>query len=306
MTVSNKVIPPYSIQQAVVAVKLGDTDDELVSYLDFFTKQVPITSAQFLHVLPTFDLFNTLFRKEGRGMVSNFELNEEAIREMQAATKAELSKQNIKKVDFDVREGNPLEQLLKEVEETNADLVIIGQASAHGAHGILARNLVRKIACDALIVPEKSRERLHKIVVPIDFSETSIKAFKTAVGISQQLAQPAEIVCLNIYEMPSVAAIYIGKTTEQLKEIIEKDRMESFRDFLESYGAKEAAHIKTVLIENKVGDIGTYIMDFAQDLSADLIVIGAKGHSSVERLLLGSVTERLLSENESIPTFVVK
>jgi nucleotide-binding universal stress UspA family protein len=103
-----------------------------------------------------------------------------------------------------------------------------------------------------------------------------------------------------------MAETYIGKTREELQDIVEKDRMESFKLFLENYGADQAANVKTELIENKLGDIGTYIMDFAQDNEADMIVIGAKGHSRVERLLLGSVTERLLSENETIPTLVVK
>ena len=306
MKMPDKTIHPFSVKQAVVAIKLGETDDELLGYLDFFAKQVPIEAAQYIHVLPTFDLFNTMFRKEGEGMISNFELNEATINEMKTRTQQELSKQRIDKVAFDVREGNPLEQLLETAEQTHADLVIVGQSGAGSNHGILARNLARKTNCSALIVPEKSRLRLRRILVPIDFSVHSVEAFKIAMGISKQLAEPAEIVCLNIYETPSLAAVYIGKRTEELREIVEKDRMESFRLFLENYGAGQAANVKTKLIENRVGDIGTYIMDYADEMDADLIVIGAKGHSRVERLLLGSVTERLLSENETIPTLVVK
>ncbi len=306
MTMPDKTIHPFRVKQAVVAIKLGETDDELLGYLDFFAKQVSIEAAQYIHVLPTFDLFNTMFRKEGEGMVSNFELNEATLHEMKTRTQQELSKQRIDKVAFDVREGNPLEQLLQTAEQTHADLVIVGQSGASSNHGILARNLARKTNCSALIVPEKSKLRLRRILVPIDFSVHSVEAFKIAVGINKQLAEPAEIVCLNIYETPSLAAVYIGKRTEELREIVEKDRMESFKLFLENYGAEQAANIKTKLIENRVGDIGTYIMDYADEIDADMIVIGAKGHSRVERLLLGSVTERLLSENEAIPTLVVK
>ncbi len=302
----NKTIHPFSVQQAVVAVGLGESDDELLDYLDFFARQIPIAKAEFLHVLPTFDLFNTLFKRESEGIVSNYELNEEAIREMKAETKAKLEKQQIGKVEFDVREGNPLEELLKEVEETKADLTIIGQKSAAGQHGILARNLARKTASNALIVPEASPKSLRKILVPIDFSPSSVKSLQIALGINQQLKEPAEIICLNVFEMPSVVSVYIRKTTEELKKMVEQDRMDSFNDFLRTYGGSEIGSLKTVLIENKVGDIGTYIMDYATSIKADLIIIGAKGHSRVELLLLGSVTERLLSENDIIPTLVVK
>ena len=49
-----------------------------------------------------------------------------------------------------------------------------------------------------------------------------------------------------------------------------------------------------------------YIKEYAEENEVDFIVMGAKGHSKVELLLLGSVTEKLLSINNSIPTLIVK
>ncbi len=301
-----ETIQPFKVSQAVAAIGLAESDDKVLGYIDFLARQIPIQKAEFLHVLPTFDLFTTLFEKEGKGLVSNYELNEEAIREMKKATQERLAKQNIGKVSFDVREGDPLEELLKEVEETDADLTIIGQRGATSQHGILARNLARKTTGNALIIPEEAKKTITRILVPVDFSPSSVKALQIAVGINRQLKEPAEIVCLNVFEMPSVASVYIRKTTEELKQMIKNDRMESFRQFLRTYAPEDAGRIKTELIENKVGDIGTYIMDYATKIGSDMIIIGAKGHSRVERLLLGSVTERMLSENETIPTLVVK
>lgn len=302
----NEPIHPFAIKQAVVAVGLSKSDEALLDYLDFFTQHIPMEQAAFLHVLPRFDLFNALFQNEGESMVSNYELNEETIQEMKTAANKRLSKHHIKNIDFKVREGNPLEELVALAERTEADLTVIGQQSAASQHGILARNLARKVKCNALIVPDRARQQLKKIVVPIDFSPASIQILRLAIGINKQLAEPAEIICLNVYEMPSVASVYIRKSTEELQKIVEEDRMEAFRNFLRTYAGTEAGRIRTVLIENKLGDIGTYIMDYAEEEGADLILIGAKGHSRVELLLLGSVTERLLSENDSIPTLVVK
>ncbi|MDX1940501.1 MAG: universal stress protein [Saprospiraceae bacterium] len=310
---SNMAIIPFKIKQALVALELGDGDEKLLDYLDFFSRQIPIEAAEFLHVLPKFDLLNAIFGREGSGFVSNYELNEETIREMKIETKTRLERRNIlpagnqiNKVEYDVREGNPLEELLKEVTETKADLTIIGQKSARGQHGILARNLARKASNHALIVPEGARARLRKIMIPIDFSASSIKGLQTALAINKQLKEPAEIICVNVYEMPNIAAVYIRKTTEELKKMIEQDRMEAFQTFLKTYGGPDQHLLKTILIENRLGDIGTYLMDYALESNADLIIMGAKGHSKVELLLLGSVTERLLSENDVIPTLIVK
>ena len=192
-----QAIVPFKVQQALVALNWGDSEDKLLDYLDFFARQIPIAEAEFLHVLPTFDLFNAIFQREGTGVVSNYELNEEAIREMKALTQAKLEKQSIGKVRFDVREGNPLEELLQEAEEIKADLIVIGQKSAADQHGILARNLARKAEGNALIVPEASPKRLRRILVPIDLNfkqtpaDTPVPRFPAPCGRRQSAIEAA-------------------------------------------------------------------------------------------------------------------
>ena len=46
--------------------------------------------------------------------------------------------------------------------------------------------------------------------------------------------------------------------------------------------------------------------DWLRAQGVDLVVMGAKGHSKVELLLLGSVTEHFLGINSRVPTLVVK
>lgn len=52
--------------------------------------------------------------------------------------------------------------------------------------------------------------------------------------------------------------------------------------------------------------ISKYILEFGRKEKVDFIIMGAKGHSKVENLLMGSVTEKLLTINDSIPTLVIK
>jgi nucleotide-binding universal stress UspA family protein len=297
---------PLHFQQAVAAIALGEADADFLHYLQFFTSQVPVKNMNFLHVLPEFNLLRAFFGGGSESMISNFELNDEVVREMETKIKATLNNSNIEQIRFGVREGNPLEELLKEAVDTQADLVLIGQKSSKSQHGILARNLARKVTCHALVVPEAAKDRLDKIMVPIDFSPNALKAFLVALALKKCLAKPAQIICVNVYETPSMAAYRIGKTPEEIKAMIEEDRHAAFRDFLRTYAPKETDHIQTVLIENVVGDIGMYLLDYAYDKGVDFIVTGAKGHSKVELLLLGSVTEHLLADNDAIPTLIVK
>jgi len=306
MTPTNKTIPPFAVKQAIIGVELGATDEAVLRYFHFFAQQVPTDSAYFLHVLPEASLFDNIMQREEQAAMSTHELNSEVVREMKAKLENNVASQPVKSIDFDVREGNPLKELLEEAEDMNADLLVIGQNNAAGPHGILARNLARKAACNALIIPDEAPMQINRILIPVDFSPMSVKSLKMALALNRQLQSPAEIVCVNVFQTPSVAAYRIGKTDEELKEMIERDRLDAFDDFLRSYGVTDQDKVSTELIENVVGDIGTYLYDYAKGHAIDLIVIGAKGHSTVERLLLGSVTERLLIQNNSIPTLVVK
>jgi nucleotide-binding universal stress UspA family protein len=303
---TTKGLEPLKIRQAFVALELGATDGPILDYLNFLTNEVPTSAAYFLHVLPKFDLFNTMFEQGGESLISNFELNDEVIRRMSHEIKENLTKRNAIYVEFDVKEGDPLEELLEDAEEVNADLAVIGQKTGAARHGILAKNLARKTKCNALIVPDSAKPQLKKIMVPVDFSLDSVKALQTAIRLNAQLSEPAEIVCVNVYEMPNLSIYKIQKTQEQFKKMIEADRQAAFKNFLEKYAADASSSISTVLLEKQRPGIANYLYDYATDNAIDLVVIGAQGHSNVELMLLGSVTEKFLALNEEKPTLVVK
>lgn len=299
-------LEPFKIHQAFVGLELGATDKPVLEYLDFLTAIVPTDAAYFLHVLPRFDLFNTIYEKEGEAFVSNFELNEAVVRQMSAEIKSKLSNRNAMYVEFDVKEGDPLEELLKDAKAVKADLTIIGQKTGVKRHGILARNLARKISSNALIIPETTKPGLSKILVPIDFSANSARALQTALRVNARLEEPATIICVNVYELPDLSIYKVQKTREQFSQMIKEDREAAFESFLAKYAGDAKEEIKTVLIEKMHPGTAGYLHDFANENEVDLIVIGAKGHSNVELLLLGSVTEKLLALNETTPTLIVK
>lgn len=306
MRKTTEKIEPYSIQQALVAMELGPSDEVVLNYLEFFAGIIPTRAIYFLHVLPQFDVLNAAIEHSAESMVSNVELNREVINQMRAEIKERMSRGDAVKVGFDVREGNPLEELIRQAKENRTDLIVIGQKSGTSQHGILAKNLARKVDCSALIIPDLAQSRIRTILVPVDFSGNSARALRAAVAINRRLEKPARIVALNVYEMPNFSVYRIQKTRQQLKRMIEADRQEAFTHFLRTFVGEGHEMIETELIEREAPGIAHYLIDFARENQIDFIVMGAKGHSKVELLLLGSVTEKMLNDNESIPTLVVK
>lgn len=294
-------IQPLEVVQSLIALELADVDEPVLSFFDFFSGQIPVGAAYFVHVLPKLDFF-----MEGQSTVHPYEIDRETLRKMEDKILDRLSHKNSIYVEFDVKEGNPLEEILKDAEDVGADLVVIGQRSDTEVHGVLAKNLVRKVKGNALVVPDKAQPSIRKILVPIDFSANSIRALQTAIALNKRLDVPAKLVCLNIYDMPNLSVYKTGKSREQLKNMLEEDRTNAFRAFLHTYANEIEDQIETVLVERDLPGIARYILDFAAENEVDFIVMGAKGHSKVDLLLMGSVTEKLLTLNENIPTMVVK
>lgn len=305
-SVQQRPIEDYAIQEAIIALGLGTGDEVVLDYFDFLTTEIPVGRLYFVHVLPKFDLFNALYERDRETLVSNYELNEEVISRMEEKIRRRQAAQAAVQVSFDVREGNPLEELVKDATDLNSDLVVIGQRSGIEQHGILARNLIRKINSNALVVPQHARHRLQNILVPIDFSAHSVEALRTALAIRRRWSEPIRIICLNVYDMPNTSLYRVHQSPEDLKKVVEEDRVAAFRAFLNNYADGEEDEIETALLERSQPGTASYIVDYAREEDIDLIIVGAKGHSKVELLLLGSVTEKLLSTNDQIPTLVVK
>ncbi len=301
-----QAVQPFRVRQMMVALELGLMDNLVLDYLDLFTSHIPVASAYCLHVMPKFDLFHHRFESEMGSLISNYELNQEVIASMERRLKEHPINKNIIRMEYDVKEGDPLEELLLDAADIRADLIVIGQRGGAAEHGIVAHNFARKVEANALIVPETHPLRLKKILVPIDFSPNSIEALNAAIGIAKRLDEDVEVTVLNVFEMPNLSVYKIQRSREELTRMLMEDRQNAIHDFLNQYEEADTRFIRTEVVEKDLPGIARYICDYGMENDFDLIVIGAKGHSRVERLLLGSVTEKLLNINEAIPTLVIK
>lgn len=298
-------ILPYRVREMMVALKLESTDQAVLDYLDLFSEKIPVRAVYFEHVLPPIDLYSPN-QSEDDQLMTHYELNLEAIESMREQLEAHPISERVEHFGFEVQKGNPLEELLKNADEVMTDLLVIGQRAGTNSHGILARNLARKVATHALIVPEHTQPKLSRLLVPIDFSEYSVRSLRMALSIQEAVSDELIIEAVHVYQMPNLSIHRIPKTFEQFKNIIESDRQEAFSHFMQTHLDGYQDQIKLRLVEQKGPGVARFIMNYAKENQADMIIMGAKGHSQVERLLLGSVTEKLCSLNDHIPVMVIK
>lgn len=295
----------FEVTQAVVGLEASRTDKSVLKYFNFFTKNILTSSAFFIHAEPYFKKFEEL-KSEGFYQDEMTFFNSQILNGIMDDVEKYFPQQEKMYVESDLKNGEPLEILLDTTEDLKADLVVIGQKKGAKHHGILAKNFARKAKGNALIIPEKSKCKITTILVPVDFSENSARALQAAISIQKQLKKPAKLIALNVFQLPNFSRYRITKTRSKFKAKIKEQVESNFVKFLEKYAPTELDNIEMQLLFKDTPNMGGYIYSFASDHKVDFMVMGAKGHSSLELLLMGSVTEKVLSINESFPTLVIK
>jgi nucleotide-binding universal stress UspA family protein len=122
------------------------------------------------------------------------------------------------------------------------------------------------------------------VVVPVDFSEESVRALTQAAALA---AGPGSIHAVHVLP-PYVAAdpataweIHAGET-----------EIRRARDALAHRLAD--ADLEGGHVDVRIGDPGCEIAALADELDAELIVLPSHGRTGLQRLLIGSVAERVI------------
>lgn len=140
---------------------------------------------------------------------------------------------------------------------------------------------------------------MEKIIVPIDFSEHSEYALRTAAGLAKKYN--VEVLALHMLEL-SDALLTRTEAHQQRKAIFFLELAKKrFDEFLEKDYLKE---IKVVPIV-KHFKVFSEVNDVAKEHDADLIIMGSHGASGFKEFFVGSNTERVV-RNAEIPVLVVK
>jgi nucleotide-binding universal stress UspA family protein len=130
----------------------------------------------------------------------------------------------------------------------------------------------------------------QKILVPTDFSPHAHEALLTAVELSRRYA--ATLTLLHVFEpvtyaVPEGYVLYTPIQMQELSSVFEQ-RLAATRVDAEGAGA---GRVDTQL---RSGAVAPEITDYAREASFDLIVMGTHGRRGFRRLLLGSVTEKVV------------
>ena len=137
---------------------------------------------------------------------------------------------------------------------------------------------------------------IKRILVPVDGSETSERAVEEAIKFAQ--AYKAEIHILYVANINQLAI------NACLSDAILDAVAKAGNEILERAASKVPESI-SVITTSETGSPSVTITDFADEIKADLVVIGSRGLGLVKGVLLGSVSQYVV-EHAPCPALVVK
>jgi len=188
-----------------------------------------------------------------------------------------LFKEEKVEVDAETFSGNPANDIL-DFSKSGFDLIVMGACGEHEKDtcilGSVTKNVIRHTTCPTLVAKQVSS--LSNMLVCTDGSEHALKALDFAAKLAEKM--DSKIVLLHVQE-------------EKLHKVSPKTA--------EDLGQKILAKTVRILGKRKskidrqleFGVPANVIVDVAEKGNHDLIVLGRRGLGTIDRFLLGSVSD---------------
>ena len=144
------------------------------------------------------------------------------------------------------------------------------------------------------------KKEVERIIVPIDGSQEAKKAAKKAIFLAKSTGIKAVAIC--VVDIPYLPALYEQPDEIpyiQIRQLLE-DKGNSYLEEIVELGKKMGVNISKKIVD---GHPAEEIIKEAK--KNDLVVIGSKGTTALDRLLMGSVAENVV-HHASCPVMIVK
>lgn len=139
-----------------------------------------------------------------------------------------------------------------------------------------------------------------KILLPVDGSELSLEAVRFVLRMAQDGLQ-INVVLANVQEPANLYEVLVAHDPELINRVSAQAGLHAMT------AAKELLDAAKVTYEREVakGDPAHTIIDIAERFECELIVMGARGASTLRSAMLGSVSNEVLHAS-GVPVIIVK
>ena len=207
------------------------------------------------------------------------EKEEKEAREHLDSVKSRAAKEGIECDVIDRLSEEPFQDIIDLAEKNKVDMIIVGTHGRTGLKRLMMGSVTAKVIghahCNVLVVPLHAKVECRNILVATDGSKYSAAAASEAIGIAKKCGSSLFVISVASTDTEvASAAGNVKKVTDTAE--------------------KENIHIEGIAVKGKPYEA---ITETAKQKRADLIIMGSHGKTGLERLLMGSVTERVIGHS---------
>jgi len=207
------------------------------------------------------------------------EKEEKEAREHLESIKSRAAKEGVDCEIIIHRSEEPFQDIVNDAARNKVDMIIIGTHGRTGLKRLMMGSVTAKVIghapCKVMVIPKDARLTFEKILIATDGSVYSELASREAVSIAKRTGS-------------GLIALSVAKKDENLP--VAKETVNAVKELAE----RERVKVETLTLK---GEPYETIVKAAEQKHAGLIVVGSHGRTGVERLLMGSVTERVIGHS---------
>ncbi len=174
--------------------------------------------------------------------------------------------------------------------ENSADIIVMGRRGKRGLARMMVGDATAKVighaSCPVLVAPRAARLWEKRILLAIDGSQYSEAAVGAAGHLARQAGLPVTVVSVT-------TASHSDSRRKEAEQAVAANV-----ERLKSMGLEAEGRV----VQGRPDEA---IVKLAEDIGADLIVMGSHGRTGLSKILLGSVVERVIGQ-AACPVLVVK
>ncbi|MFV0590886.1 MAG: universal stress protein [Draconibacterium sp.] len=197
-------------------------------------------------------------------------------------------------MEYVLESGNPRDKIIEVAQKVNADLILMG--SGEKVKGIflhlsdLTTKVIRRSPKPVWVVKQEDELDIRRIICAVSFSAQSKRALKNTITLARKFKAGLIIFSVSeIYHQGTLRRTAYWDKVNEKERLVHVSKLNSFLSDLDLSGID----CKTEVVSGRPSKA---ILNAISRQKSDLLIMGTTEKSFLDRLMMGSVTERVVEK----------
>jgi nucleotide-binding universal stress UspA family protein len=138
-------------------------------------------------------------------------------------------------------------------------------------------------------------QEVKTVITPVDFSDNAKMIAESAIYMAGKFGAELHLVFV-VQNFEDYSGFFVPPVNlPNLEKELLESAQQKMEEFAEEYREKAvAAGVKALHSKVLTGDVSEELLQYAQDVRSNLIIMGTHGYKGLERIMFGSVADKVV------------